>query len=127
MQLIPAALVPAVRSFVQSQGGDPYLVNNDGSVNPTATVALFFNEVRVKTAVTPELVFPINAQGQAPDPLMQEVLDQLRPTVTLTGPAGTVIAAPYGMPQGQRSWWPVGLAVGGAVLFVGWALFGGRR
>lgn len=127
MQLIPAAVVPAVRSFIQSQGGDPNLINYDGSVNPTGAVALFFNEVRVKTAITPELVFPINARGAAPDPVMQQFLNQLQPTVTLTGPAGTVVAAPYGMPVGQRSWWPVGLAVGGAVLFVGWALFGGRR
>lgn len=127
MQLVPAALVPAVRQYIQSQGADPAIFNNDGSVNPLGAVGLFFDTVTVRTSITPDITFPINASGQPPSRAGQELLEQLQPVVVMSGRAGTVEVAPYGMPVGRRSWLPVVLVGAGAVLFIGWAVFGGRR
>lgn len=124
MQLIPASLVPVARGYLQQQGYDPSIFNLDGSLNELGAVSLFYDTVTISTAVTPDLVFPISPSGAPPSPAMQQLLNQLQPTVKLTGRAGTVLVAPYGAPQGQRSWLPLALIGGGAVLFVGWAFFG---
>lgn len=126
MQLIPPALVPAINGFLQQQGVGG-IFTSDGSLNSSAAVSLFFDRVTVQTAITPDINFAINANGPPPSRAEQELLGQLRPTVTLTGRAGTVTVAPYGVPQGQRSWLPIALFGAGAVLFVGWLVFGGGR
>lgn len=124
MQLIPQQLVPAVRAYVQQQGLDPGMINGDGSLNAAGAVNIFFDTVTVRTAVTPDLVFPIAASGQPPSQAMQELMRQLQPSVTLSGRAGVATVAPYGQAQGQTSWWPLVLGGGAAIAFLVWAVSG---
>lgn len=124
MQILPAYLVPVAQGLIREQGGDPNILFPDGSINPTGAVSLFFDRATVRTAITPDLIFPISASGEPPSRAQQELIAQLQPSVTLSGRAGTVIVAPYGVPQGSRSWIPIALFGAGAVLFIGWALFG---
>lgn len=126
MRLINPELVPVARSLIASQGGSPYLLNDDGSLSPDATLALFYNEVEVRTSVTPPLRFPIGPTGTPADPTTDALVRQLKPTVILRGPAGEVTVAPYGT-EVATSWWPVILAGGATVLLAGWLVFGGRR
>jgi hypothetical protein len=124
MQIIPPSMVPIAQGLIQSQGGNPNLFNYNGEINPTAVAELFFNQATVRTAITPDIVFPISSSGAPPSPAMQELLNQLRPSVVLSGPAGVVEIAPYGTAHGQTSWLPLALVGGGVVLFLGWAIFG---
>lgn len=124
MQILPAALVPAAQSLISQQGYDPNLISGDGSLNPAGVVNIFFDSVVVRTAITPDLIFPINASGAPPSEAMQELMRTIQPSVTLTGRAGTVTVAPYGAPTGQTSWLPIALFGLGGLAFVGWALFG---
>lgn len=124
MQILPPALVPAARTALQNEGFDPNTIGNDGTLNVTGVIARFYNTVTIRTSVTPDLVFPISPDGGQPDRATQELLNELRPTVILSGPAGVYELAPYGNTQGQTSWWPLALAGGGLALFLGWAIFG---
>lgn len=124
MQILPASLVPVAQGFIRQQGYDPRIITSDGSLDPGGALSIFFDQAVVRTAITPDLVFPINAQGEPSSPAMQQLMNQLQPSVTLTGRAGTVVIAPYGQAQGQRSWLPIALFGAGAVLFIGWAFFG---
>ncbi len=124
--VLPASLVPAANAFIMAQGGTPNIFLNDGTLNPDGVLGLFFNQVEVRTNLTPALQFPINQGGEPPDPFMQDVLNRLQPTVILSGPAGRVVVSPHGTSAGASSWWPVVL-IGGAVALVGgWLVFGGR-
>ena len=97
---------------------------NQGGINTSGVISQFYNQVTVRTAVTPDLVFPITANGPPPSAASQQLLDQLQPTIILSGPAGEYTLAPYGQATGQRSWLPIALVGVGAVLFIGWAVFG---
>lgn len=125
MQLIPTALVPAVQAYLITQGQNPNIVHTDGSIDPEGIISFAFNEVTVHTNVTPDITFPIAASGAPPDPTVQALLSSLQPSVTLSGPAGTINVAPFGQAAGTGSfgWWP--LAVGGLAVFgfIGWAIF----
>jgi hypothetical protein len=124
MQLIPPALVPTVRAYLQQQGLNPNTIAYDGSLDAGGIVSNFYNQVTVRTAVTPDLVFPINQSGEPPNAVAKQLLDQLQPTVIISGPAGSFVLAPYGQAVGQRSWLPIAAVGLGAVVFIGWAIFG---
>lgn len=124
MQILPQQLVPVAQQYIRSQGYDPGIFNSDGSLNAAGAVNIFFDTVTVRTAVTPDLVFPIAASGAPPSAAMQQLMNQLQPTVTLSGRVGTVTVAPYGQAQGQTSWWPLVIGGGAAAAFLFWALFG---
>lgn len=126
MQLINPALVGITRNLIASQGGNPMMVNNDGSLNPDGVLALFFNNVEVRTSVTPPLLFPIGPTGTPADPATEALIRSLKPTVILSGPAGQVVVAPYGTVVAE-SWVPVLLAGGAALAVIGWLIFGQRR
>ncbi len=126
MQLISPALVGATRSLIVSQGGNPFLINDRGELNPDGIVSLFFNTVEVRTSITPPLRFPIGPTGAAPDPASDALIKSLKPTVIFTGPAGEVVVAPYGTEVAQ-SWWPIALAGVAVCGVIGWLIFGGRR
>lgn len=126
MQLIDPNLVNISRALIASQGGNPLMLNDDGSLNPDGVIALFFNNVEVRTSVTPPLLFPIGPTGTQADPATDALVRSLKPTVILSGPAGRVVVAPYGTVVAE-SWLPVILG-GAAVLGVlGWLVFGQRR
>lgn len=125
MQLIPQALVPAVQAYLTSQGQNPNLIGLDGSISPEGIVAFAFNEVTVHTSITPDITFPIAASGAPPDPTVQALLSTLQPSVTLSGPAGTINVAPFGQAVGTGSlgWWPIAIGVTAVLGFIGWSVF----
>lgn len=124
MQILPSSMVPIAQGLIASQGGDPGILKPTGELNPVGIVELLFNQAEVRTAVTPNIRFPISASGQPPSAAVQALLSQLQPSVVFSGPAGEITIAPYGTPQGQQSWLPIALFGAGAVLFIGWAVFG---
>ena len=119
-------MVPLARGLISAQNGNPWMLNDDGSLNPDGVLALFFDTVEVRTTATPALRFPIGPTGAPADPTTDALIRSLKPTVILSGPAGRVEVAPYGVTE-PGSWWP--LAIGGtaAALLAGWLVFGGRR
>lgn len=121
---IPVQLVPAMRNALQNEGLDPNIVGYNGEISGAGLVGLAFDTVTVRTAVTPDLVFPISASGAPPSRGTQELLNQLQPTVILSGRAGDYTLAPYGQAKGQTSWLPLVLIGGGALAFLAWAMFG---
>lgn len=126
MQLLNPAFVPGARALIQSQGGNPLILNNDGSLNPDGVLSLFWNNLEVRTSVTPPLLFPIGPHGTPADPATDALIRSLKPTVILKGPAGDVVIAPYGTVVAQ-SWGPV--VIGGVLGLgvLGWLVFGQRR
>ncbi len=116
--------MPVAQALIQSQGGDPAMFNGDGSINPTGIIEMFFTQAEVRTALTPNIIFPISAHGAPPSPVVQALLNQIQPSVVFSGPAGNVTIAPYGTPVGETSWLPLALVGTGALLFIGWAVFG---
>lgn len=126
MQLINPSLVPITRNLIASQGGNPFMVNDDGSLNPDGVLALFWNNVEVRTSVTPPILFPIGPTGTPADPATEALIKALKPTVILKGPAGEVVVAPYGTVV-AKSWVPVAVAGAALVAVVGWLIFGQRR
>ena len=116
MQLVPPQLVASARALIASQGGNPGAINDNGDLDPGGILEMLFNEVEVKTSLTPTVRFPISASGAPADPATQELLNSLRPTVVFSGPAGSFEVAPYGSAQGTpTSWLPI-IAIGGAVV-----------
>ena len=100
------------------------LLSQVGGQGAPLIISQFFNQITVSTAVTPTLTFPIAANGPPADPATQQLIDALHPTVTLSGPAGSVTVAPYGATQGTGSWWPLALGGLAVVGILGYAVFG---
>lgn len=121
---IPQVLIGPFRSALQSQGVDPNTIDAYGNIHPEGLVSAFYNQVTVRTSVTPDLIFPITASGPPPSDAQREILGQIKPTVILSGPAGVATLAPYGQAQGASSWWPLVIFGGGTLAFIGWAVFG---
>lgn len=121
LQIVPPNLVPAAQALIAQQGGNPYLLQANGELNPDGVLALFFNQAEVRTSITPSLIFPIGPTGAPASPMTDALISSLQPTVILSGPAGRVEIAPYGVTQGAGSWWPLAIG-GGAAAFVIWWL-----
>lgn len=128
IQLVPAALVPLVRSALQSQGIDPRSIDDSGAISGEALFALAFDKVEVRTAYTPNVTIDVLAPA---DPETHALLSRVQPTVILTGRGGRVVVAPYGeagaIASGEiaSAGVKLGLGVGAALLglvFVGAAL-----
>ncbi len=126
MQLVNPALVGASRILIQQQGGNPFIINDRGELNPDGLLQLFFNNVEVQTAVTPTIKFPIGPNGLPPNPAADALIKSLQPSIVFSGPAGRVVVAPYGQAEGEASWWPVIIAGGATLALISWLVFGRR-
>ncbi len=126
MQLVNPALVGATRTLISSQGGNPFLINDRGELNPDGLVQLLFNEVEVTTSVTPPIRFPIGPTGTPPNAAADAMIKSLKPSIVFSGPAGRIVVAPYGQEIGT-SWLPVIIAGVATAAVLGWLMFGGRR
>lgn len=123
MQLVPPALVPAVQAYLAQQGQNPGIINGNGELDPGGVFGEFFNEIEVRTSLTPSLIFPIAAGGPPADPTMQALITSLQPVVTLRGRAGTVVVAPFGQSAVASSWIPIAVVAGVVVLGIGWLVW----
>ncbi len=125
MRLVNQNLVGVTRNLIQSQGGNPWMITDSGELDPAGALSLLFNEVEVRTSVTPPIRFPTGPSGPPMDSATDSLMRSLKPTVIFSGPAGRVEIAPYGTEVAQ-SWTPV-LVVGGIGLAIAaWLVFGGR-
>lgn len=118
--MVPPVLVGSVRNALTSQGLDPTVINDDGTINPAGLVSSAFDTITIRSALHND---PIVIQLRGPaDPQTQALLDQIRPEVTLQGRAGRYVIAPAGSPASTidftGSLTTLGLGLGAAVLGV---------
>jgi hypothetical protein len=100
--------------------------------NPAQLLSLGINRVEVRTAFSPPVVIDPNSP---PNPATQALLKKVMPAVILSGPAGRVEIAPYGVPSGvssavKRYGWSLGIGLGATllgVMFLGGAMFGRKK
>jgi hypothetical protein len=97
VRLVPPALVGAARALLQAQGIDPNVLSASGEVDAGALIALGFDTVELRTAMTPPL--RINLKEPS-DPETSALLNQIRPTIIFSGRAGRYELAPYGQTSG---------------------------
>lgn len=95
LKLIPPALVPLVRPLLTSQGISQRAVNDAGEVDELELVAMGFDTIEIRTAYTPVTRMPVAGPV---DPKTEEALKDVKPAITLSGRAGRVTIAPYGVP-----------------------------
>lgn len=99
LKLIPEALAPSVKSFLKSQGLAQGVISGSGDVDAQSLIGLAFDKIEVRTALSPPIT--INLASKAPpDPETERILKLVQPAVILTGRAGQVKIAPYGIPAG---------------------------
>jgi len=109
----------------QQLSGIPGPALDAGTQLALAALAGFYNTLEFRSALTPPMEFDVAdlSSDTPPNPIVQ----WLRPTLTLRGPAGTKVIAPYGEapPAGGLGGFGVVGAVFGAGLLAGWWL--GRK
>ncbi len=100
LPLIPAPLVGAARVFFQSQGMSPSVVSDSGEIDADALMALAFDKVEIRTALTPPVTIDLKApsSGEA-----SQLMKDIQPAVILSGRAGRHVIAPAGIPNGVMS------------------------
>lgn len=132
LQIVPAPLVPVVRGLLASQGvTNPGAVTDSGELDPMALIALGFDRVEIRTALSPPVV--INLGGPS-DPQTEATLKRVQPAIMFSGRAGKAEIAPYGVPLAidpdiKNAGVSIGLGLGAALLGVmlfGGAIFGKR-
>ena len=96
MQLVPPNLVPIARALLVEQGYAPTILDANGNVALADLFSLAFNQMEFQTALTPHVSFRLDGPS---DPTTQAILQKIKPTIVLRGPAGTVQIAPYGAAQ----------------------------
>lgn len=72
----------------------PALQDSTGHWTPFAAAAQLYDTVEIRTNATPPITINVRDLGGAtgPNPIAQK----LQPTITLTGPLGQKVLAPYG-------------------------------
>lgn len=118
LQILPPALVIPGRLALQAQGIDGRMISDSGDVNPQALVALAWDTVEIKTAVSPPIVIDLKKSGKGQ---ASQIIRDLQPVVTLNGRAGRVVIAPAGEPSGIKNLQPAAIQAG---LGIGLGLLG---
>src|SRR5687768_3323685 len=98
MQLVPSQLVPIARQALAQQGYDPNILKGDGSISEIDLVTLAFDKVEIRTSFGSVPPFDLKTK---PNPKTQATLRRLQPAIILTGRAGRVEIAPYGLPSAR--------------------------
>lgn len=91
---LPAALVPALRSALQSQGFPRASITEAGDIDPAALLSGVFHTIEFRTNASPPVVIK-TAELQVSGP-SNPLLAFLKPTVILSSTAGRTVIAPYG-------------------------------
>lgn len=104
----------------------PYLKDASGRWTPFRAAARLYDKVQIRTNIAPDINFDVaslDAKGP-PSPWMRFV----RPTITMSGPIGTRVAAPYGeATPGLGRYLGPGLLIGTAAIFYALGVVVGRR
>ncbi len=96
LQLVPREIVPVAQQVLRSQGINPASMNAAGEIDASSLIALAFNKIEIRTALTPPVMIDLNAK---PDPETAKTMRQVKPALIMTGRAGRYEIAPYGMPN----------------------------
>jgi hypothetical protein len=115
VQIVPPTLVVVARTALQNQGLDPYIITSAGELDPMKLFGSGFTDVEIRTTL-----FNTHFRPNEPsNPATTKLLKQLQPTIILTGPAGRVTLAPYGVAKQadlSGSGLAIGLGVGAGLL-----------
>jgi len=97
----------------------PHLQDTRGQWTPFNAASQLYDTVQIRTNATPPITINVRDLGGAsgPNPIAQK----LQPTITLTGPLGKKVLAPYG-PASETLGTVVGIG-GTATLVIGFAAF----
>lgn len=94
-------------------------------IDPAQLLALGYNRIEVRTAFTNPVLIDLN---QPASPQDEALLREVQPAITLSGLAGRIEIAPYGIPSGisprvRSAAIAIGLGLGAAL--IGVMIFGG--
>ncbi len=95
------------------------MVRNDGTINVAGLLAVTYDTVEFRSALTPNITIntrDLLDESSPPNPALQ----WLRPTVVLRGGGQDTIIAPYGASNGGG--WLPGLLGAGALVGLGFVL-----
>lgn len=110
---IPQVFIAPLRAALAAQGFPRETIGDNGVLNPAGLLAGSYDSLELRSAITP--TFRIDTKALLSDGPRNPILDAVKPTVILTGPAGTNVIAPYG-PAAAGGWvvpvFFVGLLVG---------------
>jgi hypothetical protein len=109
LQLVPSSLVGAARLAFETQGISGAAISDTGEIDPQALVALAFDTVTIRTAVTPDIVINMKAPST---PGQQSIINQLHPQIFLSGRFGTVPLQPWGQETTPEGEWSTRIKVG---------------
>ncbi len=98
----------------------PHLVGPNQQLTPAKAAAALFDTVEISTTVTPPVRLSVLDFS---DPNPSPASRFLKPTMILTGPAGTVTVAPHGIAK-PLTWRIPAAVIGVAATFL---IFKGRR
>ena len=99
MQLVPPALVGAVRNALKAQGYDPDAISDSGEIAPSGFFTSAFDTMEIRSALW-DGPLVLNLRGPS-NPLTRAMIDQIQPDVLLRGPAGQYRYSPAGTPSGS--------------------------
>lgn len=119
LPLIPSPLVGAARLFFQTQGMNPSVVSDSGEISADALVALAFDKVEIRTALTPPVTINLK---EASSGEVSQLIKDIQPAIILSGRAGTHTIAPAGIPNGSST--RVAQATGIGAMGIGAAVLG---
>lgn len=92
-----------------TQGIDGSAISDTGEIDPQALIALAFDTVTIRTAVTPDIVIDMKRPST---PGQQSIFNQLKPQIILSGRYGSVPLQPWGqevVPEGE---WDTKIKIG---------------
>jgi hypothetical protein len=95
MNTIPAVLIPIVQAVLASQGYPASIVKQDGTFDFALLASSTYNSATFWTEYTPQFSVDIT-DALAPGP-PNPLLELMKPTIVLQGPAGQKVIAPYGV------------------------------
>lgn len=127
VQIVPSSLVWAVRGILNSRGIDPAQINDSGEIDLQALVALGITRIEIRSKLSEPIVIDLTKKSGGEVP---KLLQEVKPQVILTGPAGRYEIAPAGPPDGidprlrvlgVNLGWGLGLGLLGVAL-IGYAI-----
>src|ERR1700690_26854 len=116
---LPDALAAPLRTALELEGFPASVIDDSGNINPLAFVSGLYQQIEIRTAISPPIVIALTSvqQGGGPNPFVAF----LKPTVLLKSASSTASIAPYGVASDISGW-----VIGGAIILglvgIGYAL-----
>jgi hypothetical protein len=103
--MIPAAMIPTVRSVFTSQGITASAVDDNGNIDPQAIIALVYDSVEFRSRLFPPGSVTYNLKNTESSPQTRALLKAVQPAVILHSAqyGDKVLFAPLGVPTAQAT------------------------